>query len=500
MTKSTEKNTGKVILLGFDGMDYDLTKSLISKDLLPNLAKLADRGSFSPLLSVFPPDSIPSWITTYTGLDPSEHGVLDHINYLLDKKGETAIDTSVFHEKTFWDRIGKETDTEVCIINPFMAYPVWDVNGVMVNGPSFITGPIQASDTDYLDGIQIPGSIGGIEDLPSRSTIKPFYDKTISDTKEQAEFGLDLLRKKSPGFFFQTFLTTDRLQHHLWRYCDETDPTYPGKNEVETGIDDFFKLIDDIVGRFLAELNPEDTIMIMSDHGHGMRCTHTFNLNELFRRKGYLKSAGGDKRFDKKIIIEKLKNRVLRFLNDHDLEEYMHKIAKIVPNAKALKKGSHITNYSDSMVYASDFAGTNPFGGICINKENVNNYELFRHMVINELNTVTYEGLPVFKWLKPREAIYNGKYIDRYPDILFEMVPKLGSGMSLHCDLFTVNPTHKKISGGHKKNGVFFVKTLDKANINEKKCKITNIYSTILSIFNIKDTPSNGVNFLDLNH
>ena len=316
-----------------------------------------------------------------------------------------------------------------------MAYPVWDVNGVMVNGPSFITGPIQTSNSEYTDCTEIPGSIGGIEDLPSRSTIKPFYDKTVSDTEEQAKFGLDLLKKKSPGFFFQTFLTTDRLQHHLWRYCDKSDPTYPGRNEVETGIIDFFTLIDDIVGQFMKELNDDDTLLIMSDHGHGMRCTHTFNLNEFLRRKGYLKSAGGESKLNKKILLEKLKNKVLQFMNKHDLEEYMHKIAKFVPNAKALKKGSHITNYDDSKAYASDFAGTNPFGGICINKENVDDYESFRSQLMTELQECIYEGKPIFTWMKCREELYQGKHIDRYPDILFEMIPELGSGMSMHTDL-----------------------------------------------------------------
>jgi len=84
-------NQGKVVLLGFDGMDFDLTTDLIKQGHLPNLKKLADQGGFSPLLSVFPPDSIPSWITVYTGLDPSEHGILEHVNYLLDKKGETSM-------------------------------------------------------------------------------------------------------------------------------------------------------------------------------------------------------------------------------------------------------------------------------------------------------------------------------------------------------------------------------------------------------------------------
>ena len=86
---NTNQPKGKVVLLGFDGMDYDLTKEMIDKGLLPNLKKLSENGSFAPLLSVFPPDSIPSWITTYTGLDPSDHGILEHVNYLLGDEKNT---------------------------------------------------------------------------------------------------------------------------------------------------------------------------------------------------------------------------------------------------------------------------------------------------------------------------------------------------------------------------------------------------------------------------
>ncbi|MCP4761580.1 MAG: hypothetical protein GY870_07345 [archaeon] len=37
------------------------------------------------LKSISPPDSIPAWITIFTGKSPAEHGVLDSIDYLDDK-------------------------------------------------------------------------------------------------------------------------------------------------------------------------------------------------------------------------------------------------------------------------------------------------------------------------------------------------------------------------------------------------------------------------------
>jgi len=486
------KDIGRVILLGFDGMDFDLTTDLINQGVLPNLKTLADEGGFSPLLSVFPPDSIPAWITTFTGVDPSNHGILDHINYLLDDVEKCAIDTSVFHEKTFWDRIGNEANKSVCVINPFMAYPVWPVNGVMISGPVFIKGDIECSNNKYITGLKIPNSIGGITNFPNKTNMKPYYDDMVKDTQEQVDFGLDILKNNNIDFFFQTIVTTDRVQHHYWRYCDKSDPTYPGPSEIDTTVTDFFKLTDSIVGQFMDELNDNDVLLIMSDHGHGMRCTHVFNTNEYLRRKGYLKSASGKKKFSKKIFIEIMKNKVLKFMNDNNLEDYISVIAKFVPNAKALKKGTHITNYKDSKAYSSDFAGTNPFGGVCINKEHVDDYEKFRDEIMEELKNIEHDGKKIFTWVKKREELYTGKLIDRYPDILYEMLPKYGSGFALHTDLVTINPTHKKISGGHKKNGIFFINHPDMFSIDKKACKITNMFATLISLYGLSDNTSSN--------
>ena len=39
----------RVIVLGFDGLDYSLTRDLMARGRMPNFKRLADRGSFAPL-------------------------------------------------------------------------------------------------------------------------------------------------------------------------------------------------------------------------------------------------------------------------------------------------------------------------------------------------------------------------------------------------------------------------------------------------------------------
>src|SRR5688572_5295931 len=70
----------KVIVLGFDGLDYDLTRQMIESGRLPALAQLAQRGGFSPLGTTVPPQSPVAWSSFITGLDPGEHAIFDFVH------------------------------------------------------------------------------------------------------------------------------------------------------------------------------------------------------------------------------------------------------------------------------------------------------------------------------------------------------------------------------------------------------------------------------------
>jgi predicted AlkP superfamily phosphohydrolase/phosphomutase len=70
----------RVIVLGFDGLDYELTKSLLEQGRLPNFARLAASGEFAALGTSIPPQSPVAWSTFITGLDPGGHGIFDFVH------------------------------------------------------------------------------------------------------------------------------------------------------------------------------------------------------------------------------------------------------------------------------------------------------------------------------------------------------------------------------------------------------------------------------------
>jgi predicted AlkP superfamily phosphohydrolase/phosphomutase len=74
------KTGRRVIVLGVDGMDYDLVRDLMARGSMPHFQHLAQTGAFGPLRTTVPPQSPVAWSSFITGLDPGRHGIFDFIH------------------------------------------------------------------------------------------------------------------------------------------------------------------------------------------------------------------------------------------------------------------------------------------------------------------------------------------------------------------------------------------------------------------------------------
>jgi len=484
---------GKVIVIGIDGLDRFLLSKFESD--LPNFRKLKNEGVGLKMESVFPVDSVPAWASIYTGLNPANHGLLRSIDYLDKRCGKSDMDTGILPGRTYWDYAGT-FGKKVCIINPFMAYPVWQVNGIMINGPVFIDGTVQAYPQSILEEYEVP-HLGGIVGFPSKRELDKFCGETEKITLEEAEFGLKLLRDYDWDLYFICFLTLDRIQHFFWRYCFEDDPTYPGDNPYKNVIKDFYKLFDKIVGEFIVGLDSDTVIIVHSDHGHGMRSTKLLNINEILRRKGLLISRAKTSNYTNiRYLIERMKAKSLDFVHKHELGKLAIKLAKVIPKSKELQKSSFIIDMNESLAFASDFAGMTPCGGININLNtdkglesgDERDYEGIRDLLIKELREIKDPdtGEKLVKWICRREEVYSGKYISKFPDIIFELNENYGVNWTIHNSIISANYTHKLISGGHKREGTFLVSNLRNEDFVRKNVTLMDIAPTILDLLDGK--------------
>jgi predicted AlkP superfamily phosphohydrolase/phosphomutase len=69
----------RVVILGLDGMDHELTEKMMEEGKLPNLSALRDQGGFRPLGTTVPPLSPVAWSTFQTGVNPGKHNIFDFL-------------------------------------------------------------------------------------------------------------------------------------------------------------------------------------------------------------------------------------------------------------------------------------------------------------------------------------------------------------------------------------------------------------------------------------
>jgi predicted AlkP superfamily phosphohydrolase/phosphomutase len=69
----------KLVILGFDGLDPGLVDRWVKAGQLPNIAKLAAKGSLLPLTTTHSPESPTAWASFATGVNPGKHNIYDFL-------------------------------------------------------------------------------------------------------------------------------------------------------------------------------------------------------------------------------------------------------------------------------------------------------------------------------------------------------------------------------------------------------------------------------------
>jgi predicted AlkP superfamily phosphohydrolase/phosphomutase len=78
--RAPEKVPQKLVILGFDGMDPKLVQKWMDEGKLPNMQKLAKRGSgVRPLTTTHSPESPTAWASFATGVNAGKHNIYDFL-------------------------------------------------------------------------------------------------------------------------------------------------------------------------------------------------------------------------------------------------------------------------------------------------------------------------------------------------------------------------------------------------------------------------------------
>lgn len=465
-------SSGKVLIFGIDGATFEVMNPLLEEGLLPNLESLIAEGVRGPLRSTFPPISASAWVTFLTGKNPGKHGVFGFQNLNLSRYSsfdETLVNSSFFRGRTLLDYAGSRGKRILSYRVP-LTYPPWPINGILVSGPptpdrkkvycepADFARRFEAFTTlshDELERAQKANRIEAIED-GSRLELEVMYEAT----REAIARGDDLV------IAFTGII--DALHHRFWRFHDPGHPLYdPRAPELNrTAIRRWYEHVDTLVGRVLADLSPEWTVFVVSDHGGGPAPLKLFNVNCWLKRLGLLAENRQET-----VRVTGIGQRGVEWARYHVPAKSL--IKRLLPQwakrtVRNLRQGTHRVKWSETKAYALglyypvsainlNLRGRQPQGVLEPGAE----AEGVKRRIVAELREAMdpATGARLVDEVYTKEELYSGEYLPNIPDIVFVHRPGYYIGYGMEGIVGEVPESElKQISGSHTLDGVFIAR------------------------------------------
>jgi predicted AlkP superfamily phosphohydrolase/phosphomutase len=123
-----------------------------------------------------------------------------------------------------------------------------------------------------------------------------FLEDVAETVAQERKMFRALLAERS-RLLFQYFEFTDRVGHVFWRLRDREHPAYDAALAARFGdaVEKSYETMDAIVGETAKALDPQDVLIVLSDHGFAT-WRRSVNYNSWLVENGYLVLKGGARR------------------------------------------------------------------------------------------------------------------------------------------------------------------------------------------------------------
>ena len=278
----------KVCVIGLDCAAPELVFDLWA-DRLPNLRRVMERGVWGPLTSTIPPITVPAWMCMMTGKDPGTLGIYGFRNrrdHSYD--GLQFASSRLVQERTLWDVLGEQGKRSIVLGVPLTS-PPRPLNGLLIGD---FLAPDTASDFTYPPELkhEIREVVGDYL-FDTRDFRTEDKDRLLADiytmTRQRFALARHLATTKPWDFFVMVEMGPDRIHHAFWKYFDPKHPKYVADHPLEHAIRDYYVALDAEIGTFLAVLEPDTRLLIVSDHG-AKRMDGGICFNQWLMEEGYL--------------------------------------------------------------------------------------------------------------------------------------------------------------------------------------------------------------------
>ncbi|MBD3367360.1 MAG: hypothetical protein GF405_04165 [Candidatus Eisenbacteria bacterium] len=280
----------RVMIVGIDGLEWDVMAPLLEQGRLPTFARLIREGTWGELISLEVLESPVIWTSIATGKTPEKHGITG-----FAKRGRAGrnvpMTSNVRRVDAVWDILGDRGMT-VGIVGWLATWPATPVNGYMVTShfnygsdseghlPEDATYPAGLADSlrpfllrqqDIPDGSAAAFVRG---DVPETEAARGRFDAlkvSLASDETTRQAALHLGTDLPTDFTAVYFRGVDGPSHFFWvDMLPDSGPDVPPE-EVEAFGDVvplYYEYMDGVLAEMLRLADDETTVIVTSDHGH----------------------------------------------------------------------------------------------------------------------------------------------------------------------------------------------------------------------------------------
>ncbi len=280
----------RVLILAFPGMSWSVAEDLIESREMPNLAELRRTGAWGDLEGVPPFLSQATWTTIASGKMSDEHQVLS--------LHATADDVRV---RRIWE-IFADRGWSVGLFGWPVTWPPESIDGFVVPGVSDLGTEAYPDNLGFIRelamsektnrpkswgrywryaflGIRYGAKLGTLIEagaILARDFFRggdlnaaELFAKRKLRAKLNCDYFVELRRQLAPDFCAFHTNIIHVAQAHFWKYHEPTSFPDISPEDIERygeSVHDSYRIMDDFIGRIIADTAPDDLVLVISDH------------------------------------------------------------------------------------------------------------------------------------------------------------------------------------------------------------------------------------------
>ncbi|TKR26362.1 alkaline phosphatase family protein [Natronomonas salsuginis] len=265
----------RVAFFGIDGVPYSLVAD--NEETFENLSDFAAGGAID---SIVPPESSACWPALTTGVNPGETGVYGFQDREIDSYDTYVPMGQDVRATRLWSRVDAAGGEATVMNVPVTFPPDRDVqrmvSGFLSPGVEKAAYPNELRETlERLDyQIDVNAKLGHQEDKSK------FIEDAHRTLDARFEAFKHYIEQDDWSLFFGVFMTTDRVNHFLFKH-------YAQDGEYKEEFLEFYAKLDRYLGELRKMLDEDTTMVVASDHGF-TTLDHEVKCNVWLAENGWL--------------------------------------------------------------------------------------------------------------------------------------------------------------------------------------------------------------------